>query len=597
VKPRSFLALGTAALAATIVVIASAQTPPATGRAPFWPDLTSPTDFKVDEWYSDLPWHQKLGTYAGNQIDEAIIMPFKALDIESQKHCTSLGWNEARCMLEVGVNNILGMRRTDRPYDPTKDSTPTKPGVKDAAECKDATLPCIEVMLTVANYYYTKVGDGIDRVSRVFGSDQPPYPGYNITDGTTYAPQMPWYMSHYCDAMFTGGDFLDPVCYGDYFSTFNSGFNAWGVGGPAGWPTAVPWSAWPQAPNNHCAAGIKECSIVLAGFDLKPVTSAFDTHGLTYFDNNKLLLEWFNNALTNFPTDQGTAENKRRFPWSGKKVEWTDFYQLSAQNPFLGTYEPGTPGGQGTVNCFTTLTGPKTKEGADCAGQTLITRAAKTLYPRQCTLNDLSTGDAERLRKCSLNYEMHHNGWIQQWPEDFHSILGTGPGLASMIPANQYGRTSFLFAGVPGMQMPVSFYKNGSPSGLSIYEQVHNSSLFSLYIPIANEADTRRALKGRQYQGTEFYHTLLMTNHMEADPDVFAEGIRGKALWHNEYRMQGMYAMKSSKFPPYTFNAAFPESAKLPFHSNTCDSCHVRNGSGVPINTVGWNEGCSMFAW
>ena len=24
--------------------------------------------------------------------------------------------------------------------------------------------------------------------------------------------------------------------------------------------------------------------------------------------------------------------------------------------------------------------------------------------------------------------------------------------------ANQYGRTSFLFAGVPGMQMPVSFY-------------------------------------------------------------------------------------------------------------------------------------------
>ena len=314
-KSRSLLALGAAVLAATIVAIASAQTPPATGRAPFWPALTSETNFKVDEWYSDLPWHQKLGTFAGNQIDEAIILPFLALPQPDREHCENMKdplgkpWSHARCMLEFGVNNVLGMRRTDRLYDPTKNSTPTKPGVKDAEECKDPTLPCIEVMLTVANYYYTKVGDGIGRVSREFGPDLPDLPPekglyskYNINDGTTYAPQLPWYMSHYCDAMFTSGDFLDPVCYGDYFSTFNDGFSAWGTGGREGWPRAVPWSAWPQADTNRCAKGVMECSIVLAGFELTAVPSAFSER-VTYHKNNDLLLQWFNNALTNFPTD------------------------------------------------------------------------------------------------------------------------------------------------------------------------------------------------------------------------------------------------------------------------------------------------------
>ncbi len=29
------------------------------------------------------------------------------------------------------------------------------------------------------------------------------------------------------------------------------------------------------------------------------------------------------------------------------------------------------------------------------------------------------------------------------------------------------------------------------------------------------------------------------------------------------------------------------KTAKAPFHNNTCDGCHVRNGSGIPINTEG----------
>ncbi len=106
-----------------------------------------------------------------------------------------------------------------------------------------------------------------------------------------------------------------------------------------------------------------------------------------------------------------------------------------------------------------------------------------------------------------------------------------------------------MLAGVPGMQMPVSFYQ--IPTGTvgrcsptercSIYEQVHNASLFSLYLPIANEADDKMAMVGRNYTDLEFYHTLLMTNHMESAPEDFAEGIRGRVLWHDEYRSQGMY--------------------------------------------------------
>ena len=145
-----------------------------------------------------------------------------------------------------------------------------------------------------------------------------------------------------------------------------------------------------------------------------------------------------------------------------------------------------------------------------------------------------------------------------------------------------------MFAGVPGLQLPVSFYEDPtSDSGLSVYERVYNASIFSLYLPVTNVADVTRAFHGRNYTDKEFYHTLLMSNHMESDPWRFADGIRGKVLWHNEYRTQKMYE-KQSFNPTRTFAAAFdPQKAPAPFHNNTCDACHVRNGSGVPINTAG----------
>ncbi|HEX7917321.1 di-heme oxidoredictase family protein [Rudaea sp.] len=606
-KIRSILALGAAVLAATFAIVASAQTPSPDDRAPFWPALGNKPPV-VNEWYSDVPWHQKLGTFAGNQIDEPLIMPYAALPQGNKDYCTKKNLSDAACMIETGVTNILGMQRIDTEY-----ATPVKtpatapketPPINNPAECQDS-MPCIEVMLKVGNYYATADDSGVKLAPRVYGYFEAQgdfYRGYTISDGNAYAPQLPWFMSHYCDAAFEKNydgnqnylyvDMQDPVCYADYLSPFNNGFNAFGPGGRFGWPRAVPWSAWPQYDNNHCLEGITVCNIVLATFDLAQVPKDFDSSDLVFPKYNDFLLQWFNYALKNFKTDQGTAENQRHFPWSGNPMTWDDFYPQSAQNPFLGTF--ATTGelapAQNFSTCDTTVTGPN---GSNCT-TTKIYRAKQTLYPRECTLDDLAKGDATRLRKCGLNYELHHNGWIQQWPStwDVQSLRS-----ADIVPANQYGRTSFLFAGVPGLQLPVSFYRGSANKGYSIYEQVYNTSIFSLYIPIANEADTKRAFVPRQYTGRQFYHTLLMTNHMEADPAVFAEGIRGRALWHNEYRMEGMYreatkdgATEAAKksFPPMMFNAAFDgTTAKVPFHGETCDGCHVRNGSGIPINTQG----------
>ncbi len=581
-KVRSAIALCTAAAAATVVIMARAQAP--SDRDPSWPPITG--NVVLTEWYTDLPWHQKLGTYAGNQIDEAIIMPFDALPQADQDFCTKTKKiSKADCMIEVGVSNILGMQRVDTPYD---FKNPTwKSGVP--AECKDASFPCVEVMLKVSNLFTRSEGDTILLDKRVYGPDLPKgstgiYYGYTLTDGSSYAPQMPWFTSHYCDAQFAQGqpDVQDPVCYGDYFSPFNNGFN-YLPGVPAIWPRAVPWSVWPRFPTNHCLEGIQVCNLVLAGFDLQQVPPKMDA-GLQYYKYNKFLLDWFNYGLKGFKEDVSLAENQRKFPWTGQPMTWEDFYPYSATNPFLGTFADVNTVGPNVPNCDTTLTGPSVK---DCT-TTAQYRAKETLYPRQCTLAHLAGGDANSLRKCGLNYELHHNGWITQWKEDWWAEIKA----ASMYPANQYGRTSFLFAGVPGMQLPVSHLKvPDSPSGMTVYEQVYNTSIFSLYLPIANEADQKRAYSDRQYKDKEFYHTLLMTNHMEANPEVFADGIRGKALWHNEYRMQGMYDRwaenkAGSRFQPVMFNASFEEAtAPVPFHASTCDACHVRNGSGIPVNT------------
>lgn len=447
--------------------------------------------------------------------------------------------------------------------------------------------------MTLSSFWARSANDAPALLARPFGTEPPDsrnaYGGYTVTDGSTYAPQMPWYMAHYCSSQFPVGvnDVQDPVCYGDYFSPMNNGFNPMGLGA-TDWPRAMPWSVYPptdNGPANHCKGGNGEttCTLVLAGFDLSEV--ALRAADLQYPAHNANLVTWFNGALQAFASDFSLAERQRHFPWSGTPVTWESFiYPQAVANPFLGQFASTQAAPANGPDCDVGVAGPTS---ANCYN-TAIVRGSSYLYPRQCTLDDLASGNVGRLRQCGVNYEFHHNGYLSQWPESFWPDVNN----AGMI-ANQYGRTSFLFAGVPGMQLPVSFLKPaGSEANLSLYEQVYNASIFSLYLPMANPADERRAFSGRNYTDTEFFHTLLMRNHMESDPAQFAEGIRGKVLWHNEYRTQKMYGAAvngaTAKFGTRTFASAFDaQQASAPFHNNTCDGCHVRNGSGVPINPAG----------
>jgi CxxC motif-containing protein (DUF1111 family) len=567
--------------AGTLVLLAAAppSAPADDARAPFWPRLKEGRDrIAVSEWYSDVPWHQKLGTYVGNEINEPLVLPHEALSPDDTKFCAEHKLTAEACMLEVGVVNVLATLRTDSVYETTD------PKIAAAAECKrDPTLPCIEVKLDLSSRWTR--GTGVLQ-PRVFGKDPENTGGATITDGTTYAPQMLWDMAHYCDAFFPAGDAQDPVCYGDYFSPFNDGFNLIPTRRFEDWPNSVPWSVFPYdlPGRNHCKPGELKCTMVMGAFDLRPVPAADSGQTgtpaqLQYKKHNDFLLTWFNSALKNFPGD--LVKDTRHFPWSGAQITWKDFiYPLAVANPFLGHFDHFLVRPHG---CDITV------DGNNGCPTTDEYQATKYLYPRQCTLDDLAgaaggrTDKVERLRQCGLNWEVHPNGWKSQWPESFQN----DPDLRDMLVSNQYGRTTFVFAGVPGLQLPVSFHKDPNDgSGLSVYERVYNASIFSLYLPVANVADTKRALTGRNYTDEGFYHTLLMTNHMEANPEQFAEGIRGKVLWHNEYRTKDLFADKlNSKFPARTFAAAFDaQAAKAPFHNNTCDGCHVRNGSGVPIN-------------
>jgi CxxC motif-containing protein (DUF1111 family) len=592
-RGRTITGLIAASAVGTLVLLAAALPgAPAEDRAPFWPKLKERTEAVVTEWYSDVPWHQKLGTYVGNEINEPLVLPYEALGTDDKKFCADHGLTRPEaCMLEVGIVNVLATLRTDSLYDGEKDAK-----ILTAKEChRDSTLPCIEVKLELSSRWTR--GTGVLH-PRPFGKDPENTGGATITDGTTYAPQMLWEMAHYCDAFFPQGDALDPVCYGDYFSTFNNGFNLFGSQKFDDWPrTVMPWSVFPYdlPGRNHCKPGELKCTLVMGGFDLRPVPppdqgqTGIPTK-LQYKKHNEFLLTWFNSALKNFPGD--FVNDTRHYPWAGAQITWKDhIYPLAVMNPFLGEFDfiPTIP-----HNCDITVNGnngcPTTDEF----------RPKMFLYPRQCTVDDLAgaaggkTDKVERLRQCGLNWEVHPNGWKSQWPESFQN----DPDLKDMLLSNQYGRTTFVFAGVPGLQLPVSFYKDPTDgSGLSVYERVYNASIFSLYLPVVNPADTKRALTGRNYTDEGFYHTLLMTNHMESKPELFAEGIRGKVLWHNEYRTKDLFADKlKTKFPARTFASAFkPEDAKVPFHNNTCDGCHVRNGSGVPINTANKLDASMVF--
>jgi hypothetical protein len=215
---------------------------------------------------------------AGNEIDEALVLPYEALGANEIEFCTKNNLSKEDCMIETGINSILGTYRTDTLYDPND------PKITAATRCQTNSLtppcattplclvsqPCIEVKLALAMFWTRSdaAGSVLQLQPRPFGNDlnaEPNYGGYVITDGTTYAPQMPWYMSHYCEAGFTAGDGLDPVCYADYFTSFNDGFNILPTKQATAWPDSFPWSVSPTLNNdltrNHCQKELTTCTL------------------------------------------------------------------------------------------------------------------------------------------------------------------------------------------------------------------------------------------------------------------------------------------------------------------------------------------------
>jgi hypothetical protein len=449
---------------------------------PVWPKTIGGTT--LTEEYSDIPWTQKLGTYTGNEINEALVLPFNALSGKNTSYCGTLpkvpGVDpKARCMIETGINSILNIVRTETLYNPNDSTiaaaTRCKPGSTNFSQpcpqttknCPDssvpnsAPLPCVQVVLALSMYGTTPTLAPMDIGTNPQDDRNPG--GYVINEGTTYAPQMPWYMSHYCQSDWST-DRKDPTCYADYLSTFNAGFS----GALDAWPKAMAWSVLSPNALNLCKPGpgpsMTACIFAMAGFDLAdpvPPQSPVAMGPFQYQNFNGYLFNWFNNALTGFPNNLSPADLKLHFPWDNPfndptgrtKLTWaTTLYPHSFRNPFLGqyTYRQTVPN---NPNC-TYILPPNTPIGPVDNCVPSEDRADHFLYPRQCSLADLVGTDTNvaRLRQCGLSYEIHHNGWVNQWP--------AASWLTNAMFANQYGRTTFLFAGVHGMQLPVSFYKD-----------------------------------------------------------------------------------------------------------------------------------------
>src|SRR6187397_321686 len=153
-----------ALLLTTVALVALAQSG---GRPATWPPI-KPGKPTLDEWFSDVPWHQKLGTYAGNEILVPLIFPFEMLGPEAIKYRNPPGDKPPRnlspedCMVEVGVANILGYHRIDTLYEPT-DSRISK-------EC--TTHACTEVRLEISNFFARSTGSGVALKPEVIGSDK-----------------------------------------------------------------------------------------------------------------------------------------------------------------------------------------------------------------------------------------------------------------------------------------------------------------------------------------------------------------------------------------------------------------------------------------
>jgi hypothetical protein len=284
------------------------------------------------------------------------------------------------------------------------------------------------------------------------------------------------------------------------------------------WPWSVMNGTRYPAPTNHCPPGARRAQIAMAAFKLTPVSSDLaprsNTRRRTIPVSGGSTMHWLA-----FKTDVSDKELKHHYPWSGDPVKWEDVHAQALANPFQGEFNANaarssrTPGIQLPTHVY--RAGSVDSGGCTNTGNI---RASTYLYPGNARSPTLASGNVNALRECSLNFELTTN-----------RVRGPVAEILVVRRFNGYGffnkpvRPDVLrVRGVPGMQLPTSFSARiPPPHSLSYYEQVHNASIFSLYMPIANVADTKNAFGGRNYSETEFYHTLLMSNHMEAEPEQF----------------------------------------------------------------------------
>ena len=541
----------------------------------------------LEEWFTDLPWHQKLSTKDSNLIDIPFVLPFEAI---SPTLCPSATTDidKSRCMLRYGIVSVMGMHRTDTLYKP-EEAPPDQ-------DCQDGN--CVEVKFEVQRFH-AATNDPLGYQADVFRNDpydygpinqrqRIPSRGFAITESTIFAPGLPWYTGHYC-AVFKD-DVSNAVCYEDYWTTQ--------LIAPAGpgefWLRDNPALFVPNGTEpdylKFCQSGQDSCSLFLGKVDWlkaerepKVVDCSQPSPGNSEQECQDEVNQKTDSVVTQFNSSITQFVDLGRYPWNESPKTKGGLSEAIATNPFIGYYGLKRYGKDG-------LSGDSLFKGTHYA------------LPKKCTkMTYLGArqGKSEAitaLRDCVLNFEIHTSGYHEIWKELYGGTL-TDPNVEEISlalegsNANQYGRTMFMLAGVPEQKIPASY--KVLDDGMSIYDKMYGSSLYTQYLPVVNPGDQTQNSKGYRDQ---YWHNILMSNHMNQTPDHFIRGIRGRTLWHNEYRSEIMYNavelrsedIKGTKFEhvlgPVDFPAGFQvANHQSPFHGNTCDSCHIRNGSGIPL--------------
>ena len=107
---------------------------------------------------------------------------------------------------------------------------------------------CVEVILNIGNYSTRETGMP-EPIAYGNLANGLPYKGYVISIGTTYLPQVPWYLSHFCE-----GPRPNNVCYADYFTDIINLFLP--IRGTVGnFPAEKPWYVFNQDANGLCPGG------------------------------------------------------------------------------------------------------------------------------------------------------------------------------------------------------------------------------------------------------------------------------------------------------------------------------------------------------